>query len=554
MLRTRLWLFAAILLIAVASGLLVSVLADRQARLISADRFREDSAVVSRIVVDRINNYTNVLYGARALFSSSEVVTKEEWQEFANSTRLLERYPGLSTFFYAGIVPGTDYDAYVATLPDVIVDWSSGIYEGDNLVISYVFPEDLERRVALGYSIPISGEDKWFTEALNKDVPQISRLTFIEEVSQNYFFALVIPLKNGDVMDTTAGVVGMSFRLNPLFTELFSDFYPRGKMQFTLFDMWDEQLYSYINAESGDDNLAEKKILQQEVLDSLWTFEFEYEPYFGLDEFEKLIPMFLGFFTTMLVIVSIGTIVLFYIIRADQVKERSEKLRAEFISIISHQLRTPMTSIKWTLDMLREDPNLDDKERDKLLTDVYASSQRVIDITNDLLQLSRLETNRQKPPQLDKASINKIISDAITACAGDAKQREIQVLVESQMTDLNYCVDRSQLLQVLTNILGNAVKYSRPNTNVTVKLEEAEKSYNLMVIDNGIGIPRKEMSQLFTKFFRASNAASLNTDGTGIGLFIAKSLAELNGLNILVESNEGSGSIFTIQLPKSTDC
>jgi len=234
-----------------------------------------------------------------------------------------------------------------------------------------------------------------------------------------------------------------------------------------------------------------------------------------------------------------------------------DRMKTEFVSIASHQLRTPLTAIKLFVEMLlRGNAGRISAKQKEYLGDVSESTERMIRLVNDLLNVSRLETGRLRiePEETDiEEFIEEIIADTKPLIA----QEKIKVIFNKPKTKLGLiAIDKSLMRQVVHNLLTNAIKYSFANiaTSKSKQIVAAlsvddKQNYIVSVKDSGIGIPKDIQPRIFEKFFRADNAKKAETDGSGLGMYVAKMVMESSGGKIWFESEEGKGSTFYISIP-----
>ncbi|MBI5356742.1 PAS domain-containing protein, partial [Candidatus Collierbacteria bacterium] len=247
----------------------------------------------------------------------------------------------------------------------------------------------------------------------------------------------------------------------------------------------------------------------------------------------------------------IGCVVVF----RDFTHERDvDRAKTEFVSLASHQLRTPLTSINWYIEMLQagDAGALNDKQKE-FLSEVYKGSKRMVQLVNDLLNVSRLETGRLK--------IGPVMTDLAVFIAEVKKELEPQIQEQGclvtlelpQKTIAKIPVNPVLLRQVIVNFLTNAIRYSSKDKKgaVTVSLIVSPQKYTIQVKDNGIGIPQDVQPHIFEKFFRADNARAIVADGNGLGLYLAKQIMESSGGTIGFSSSVGSGSTFYATIPLS---
>lgn len=239
-----------------------------------------------------------------------------------------------------------------------------------------------------------------------------------------------------------------------------------------------------------------------------------------------------------------------------ELRDTNKKLRAidaskdEFISMASHQLRTPLTSIKGYISMLLEgDLGEITPQQRKALEEAYNSSQRMVYLIGDFLNLSRLQTGRFELERTP-VSLPHIIAEEIAQLRAAAEARGVTLQYDPPASFPEVLVDENKIRQVMMNFIDNAIYYAKPTGGViTVSLLEHAHHVSFRVRDNGIGVPAHERPHLFMKFYRAANARKARPDGTGIGLYMAKKVIIAHGGTILFESKEGQGSEFGFRLP-----
>jgi signal transduction histidine kinase len=239
-----------------------------------------------------------------------------------------------------------------------------------------------------------------------------------------------------------------------------------------------------------------------------------------------------------------------------QLRHSNEKLKAldetkdEFISMASHQLRTPLTAIKGYLSMVLEgDAGALEPNQRKLLEQSFFSSQRMVYLISDLLNLSRLNTGKFIM-ELTKVQLADLVQSEVDQLAETARSREITLLYKKPVNFPKFMLDETKTHQVVMNLIDNAIYYTRAGGKITVTLTETPQAVEFTVKDNGIGVPRHLQHRLFSKFYRAENARQARPDGTGLGLFMAKKVVVAQGGAIIFESEEGKGSTFGFRFSK----
>ena len=235
----------------------------------------------------------------------------------------------------------------------------------------------------------------------------------------------------------------------------------------------------------------------------------------------------------------------------DITKEKEiDKAKTEFVSLASHQLRTPLSTVSWYSEMLLTgDVGEVTPEQKKYLEEIYTGNQRMVELVNTLLDVSRIEMGtlvvESKPTNIVKLA-QGVINEQILQI--NEKQIKFSASFENDITSIQ--ADPKLLRMVMQNLLSNAVKYTPDGGTVQIIISLFEnKSIILKIIDTGYGIPKNQQDKIFTKLFRADNVIGRDTEGTGLGLYIAKSIVEQMGGRLWFESKENSGTIFYANLP-----
>lgn len=234
--------------------------------------------------------------------------------------------------------------------------------------------------------------------------------------------------------------------------------------------------------------------------------------------------------------------------RANELLRELDKRKSEFVSIVAHQLRTPLSGIKWTLSMvLKEEMGNISPDQKKFLQKTFDSNERMISLIEDMLYADRLESGKN-PVMYEDGDITSIIDEVLLDLYPKIQGKNLKVTFEKRDVVPSIKIDKEKIRAVVQNILENAVKYSRVASDIVVSIIKEAEEVVLSVKDSGIGIPKDQQKYLFTKFFRAKNAMKTETEGTGLGLFIVKNIIEKHGGRMWCESEEDKGTTFFVAL------
>lgn len=230
--------------------------------------------------------------------------------------------------------------------------------------------------------------------------------------------------------------------------------------------------------------------------------------------------------------------------KANQRLIELDQTKDDFISMASHQLRTPLTSVKGYISMVMEgDAGKVSKKQNELLDQAFVSAQRMVYLIADLLNVSRLRTGKFviEPKETNLADV---IEGEISQLIETARGRSLELTYDKPKNFPNLMLDETKIRQVIMNFADNAIYYTPSGGHIKVALVDKGESIEFTVTDDGIGVPKTEQHHLFNKFYRAGNAKKARPDGTGLGLFMAKKVVAAQGGSIIFKSQESKGSTF----------
>lgn len=234
----------------------------------------------------------------------------------------------------------------------------------------------------------------------------------------------------------------------------------------------------------------------------------------------------------------------------DITKEKEiDRQKSEFISIASHQLRTPLGSMRWNLELMESEIISSPQAAQERLRDIHKINMRVIHLVRDLLNVTRIDQGRVED-EPERTNVADIAQSAIKEMEPQARDKSISIEMKIKKPDTPpLIIDAKRFREVIQNLLTNAVRYTLSGGHVYVEIDYTDTSVEIAVSDTGIGIPQEDQPRIFSKFARAGNAAIIDTEGSGLGLYIVKSYITGWGGKIWFKSNIGKGTIFHISLP-----
>lgn len=234
--------------------------------------------------------------------------------------------------------------------------------------------------------------------------------------------------------------------------------------------------------------------------------------------------------------------------------KKLEKIKADFVANVSHELRTPLTAIKGYIETLEEGAYENAEERDRFLNIVKRHTDRLINIVSDLLVLSEIERKNYpwgEDPKADfeEIDLQKIVSSSLEALKSKVEAKNLHVSLDIKEDLPAFKGDGLLLEQMFINLVDNAIKYTPEGGSIGVQISQPDSHFRIEVADTGVGIPEEHLPRIFERFYRVDKTRSRKVGGTGLGLSIVKHIVIMHGGKIVVESEEGKGSRFIVELP-----
>gem|GEM_PF-6276571 len=543
----------------------------REMRNLAQSQFEEQTTSLTHGLQRQLSAYTDLLYGVRGLFDASKSVERHEFEAYVSSLNIFKNYPEIDSVDFIKRVTS---DHKAAFLAETRTDTTT---RPQGFPAFTIFPESTKDEYdVMTYAEPVEkGEKKLGFDASSDPLRKVAlesardsgdpvATDHLTLLSGHLGFLILVPVYSNVLPHETLsqrraniiGFVAVSFETDQFFRRLDDDVRKQATM---------------VNAEVYDQAtidphhllyhskviLPESTVLELKntipVAGETWVIRFQGEHNFGLRTAERMSPyVVLGIGLILSVLLSY---VMYDLMAAHaRAQEREiEKMKSEFVSIASHQLRTPLTGIKWFAELMlagKAGPVI--SEQKDFLEQIHASNERMIRLVENLLNVSRIETGTKFEIKKAPTDITAIIRSLATDLAGLCHDHEV-ALEQPKKFPKRYVlsIDADKIRQVFQNLLSNAIKYSRKGGKVVVDFKDlkAERKVLITIRDNGLGIPKQQQSRMFEKFFRADNVQTAETDGTGLGLYIAKAIIEGHGGSISFESEENVGTTFFVELP-----
>jgi PAS domain S-box-containing protein len=243
-------------------------------------------------------------------------------------------------------------------------------------------------------------------------------------------------------------------------------------------------------------------------------------------------------------------ILFFVLVKRDITKEkRIDKMKTDFIKVASHQLRTPLSAMRWHLEIfLSNDVKNLNEEQSELVKKIYKSNKRIISLVNGLINISKIESG-EIPISPKVVNINDLIKSVIEEFSDKVSERNMQISLDVSDSLGEVSLDKDLVSDVYRNMIANSIKYSLDGTDISIKITQDGDNMLSEISDSGLGIPEKDKENIFKKFYRGSNAVDTETDGSGLGLYLAKSVIESSGGKVWFESEQKKGTTFWFTLP-----
>jgi len=527
-------------------------------------RFETNVTETRTLISERLQIQISLLRSVAGLFAADGQITRAEFQRFVDRLNLLDNYPGVQGLGFSLRVAPLDVAAAVAAAradgaPSFRI-WPDGA-RAEYHTILYLEPMDARNRAALGfdmYNEPTRREA--MARARDTGQPAASGAVIlvqeIDEAKQAGFLIYLpiyrdgrLPASTAERRDELIGFAYSPFRADDLFSGIFRN-RPNPRIAFTIYDgsgrAPDAVIYRSVPDDASGYRPAFTARETIEVAGRPWTIEYHSLPAFDAVGDSYVVPLALGvgaLLSLLVFLLALGQA------RARHAAEQAVQIRDSFLSVASHELKTPLTSLFGNAQLLQRraarSDRFEPRERNNVAT-IVEQSRRLNRLIDDLLDHTRLQQGRLQIDlrPLDLAALVRRVAGEVAPMLSHHRLN-----LEIRAEPLHMLGDVTRLDQVLFNLINNAAKYSPAADEVVVCLEQRGTWAVARVSDRGIGIPRAALPELFGQFYRAPNAVNQQIAGMGIGLYVVKEIVERHGGHIDVESEEGQGSTFSVWLP-----
>lgn len=524
--------------------------------------------------IDQIMFATNTYYegisimlrSIQVFFASTDFVSRDEFYDFIKTSGMRTSYPSISTFIYVRRVLDAEKESF---LEEVQNDHS--IREEGYPEFSIIPPGDRDEYWPITYVDPEStaqsllGIDQYAEEKRRKNIENIRDTgnlsvslvdTLLPKGDSGFIVAAPLYTKHPNTLkerrEFFSGAVTMAFYGNDFFENMISkNIFDRSQMELSVFDVSENGMITK-NAFLEYKGANKRGLLADLLFPSLSSekiFFFEGKTLMlrfsapagaELDNSEILEPIII--FITFFVLVTTILLGFFFVQRNKSFSQLKE--RYDFITILSHQLRTPLAGIKWAVELLNEEKTLKKNEE---FHDIQEKLESMSKIVNKLLLFVEMP-GKLLLDNIQKVSAEDLLEKALMEISGERDQKRI-LIKNAVRKEKTISVDEKKLALALSYVLSNALIYSSQEKNVLVTMSAQEKYLEISVQDTGIGIPLSEQKMIFREFFRATNASLGINYGSGVSLNIVQKIIEAHHGTISFISEEGVGTTFRIRIP-----
>jgi two-component system, OmpR family, sensor kinase len=515
----------------------------------------------------RMQDYIQILKGCQGLFYGSDSITANDWKVYINSLDIDNIYPGIQGIAYAAYIPASDSSKLEETIrKSGFSDFNIRSSFKNDYLTPIIFIEPFTGRNLRAFGYDMYSDDArrkaMYRALITGKAAMTSKVTLVQETKVNVQpgFLMYMPVYRSfrDVMSITErkkniqGFVYYPFRSYDLmknisknYRDLHLEIYDGSEMNPDNL-LFDSELSDETDKESEADSEFQKKITLI-IAGRQWKMLITSNDRF-VSSIEKSQPAMILTFGVILSVLFF--IMIFNIIRQNrqislelQLTRELDNKKDEFIGIASHELKTPLTSIKAYIQLL-ERSDLKEQER-KYVTKANSNVKKLNNLIGDLLDVSKVQSGQLRL-NIAPFELRKMISESVENVQHMYSSHKL--IVQGQIPDVTLTGDILRLEQAMNNLLLNAIKYSPAADAVYIRTQLLKKEVKIEVIDQGIGVAEENHQKIFDRFYRAKELSPV-ISGLGMGLFISSEIIKRHNGNIGVYSNPDQGSTFYIVLP-----
>ncbi len=560
-------IFAAILLVTYWS-----FLASKQS--INRDQsiaITNDQDVVTSTINQRLSTYEEILVGGSGLFRASRDVTEKEWHDYISTYDVSNRYPGVQAIGYIKVVNGQQ-------LPELVEYMRGQGFANFNVrpqgqrdtytAILYIEP---------GRQSPVIGLDL-FTEADRKQTMESARdggvavvtppLKSVQGTTNQPVFSMFVPqYQQGMPIGTVAqrqaalrGYIYAGFRSDDFFNKLLPANLDAKNFGFRVSSTVNGKSVTFYETPNYGITVngrgAVKDSQNLSLYGQTWKIDYAFNSDGLATSRRKNAPFWTIVAGSIFAILLAEVIYLLLKSRAQELNRQRDRAvdlaKDELLSLASHQLRTPATTVKQYLGMVLQGFAGDiSKPQTTLLEKAYSGNERQLFIINEMLHVAKIDSGRITLAK-QRTNLNELLTTITSDIQSDAKAAGHTVRLKLPKKTIWMSLDEHMLRMAIENLLSNALKYMLNKGTVDLSLKHSAQTITIAVKDTGVGIDPKDFPKLYKLFSRLNNKLTQTVSGTGVGLYLAKHLVELHNGHIELESKPGKGSTFRIILPEKS--
>jgi len=518
---------------------------------------------------DRLNSYELMLIGASGLFVSSDEVTRSEWKKFVSSFDTANNYPGIQGLGYAVHTDTAALDGLIAAarndgLSDFAITPRAPTSRSEYVINLYFEPQSAKELGFDMFSDP--ARRKAITTAKSTGKSAITGKLLLAQVGKEppqTGFSMYLPVNTTGAEQSRApadrdiqGYVYAPLSAGDFFAQTL-EHRAHDKYGLKIFDSSAETsnlLYETDGFSELDQASSLKHTAPLELFGRRWVLDFRFSP--GVvAETTRSRPISSLLVGSMLSLLLSGFVLTLLVARtrvlAHAKQMEVQDAKDELLSLASHQLRTPATSVKQYLGMALEGfAGKFSRQQINLLEKAYESNERQLHIINEILYVAKIDAQGiVLTPR--RINLNKLLRELTQEMSAIAKKSGQKIRLQMPMKQTYIEVDEHCLRMALENLISNALKYSHEGWTANIKLSTTKDEIRITIKDKGVGIDPDDIPSLFQRFSRIPNELSRQTSGSGIGLYLSQQLIKLHSGTIEVESTKGAGTTFTVRIPKT---